>query len=87
MSNDCRRLRIVAASLFCGTLALATTALVANAAPGNLASANAEMRNVGVDGRYHSVTNGISDYDGFDRFRDSKGEPLPSWEQELRSPG
>jgi hypothetical protein len=40
-----------------------------------------------VDGSYHSVTNGIADYDGFDRFRDAKGQPLPGWEPMLRSPG
>jgi hypothetical protein len=87
MSHDYRRLRAVAASLFCGILSLATVAAFADAAPGNLAGANATMRNISVDGRYHSVTNGISDYDGFDRFRDTSGRPLPTWEQELGSPG
>ena len=40
-----------------------------------------------VNGRYHSVTNGIADYDGFDRFRDVNGQPLPGWQQLLASPG
>jgi hypothetical protein len=40
-----------------------------------------------VDGRYHSVTNGIANYDGFDRFRDLNGQPLPGWQQLLSSPG
>ncbi|HEV8016338.1 MAG TPA: hypothetical protein VGP48_12445 [Stellaceae bacterium] len=87
MSHDYRSLRILAASLVCGILSLATVAAFADATPGNLAGANATMRNISVDGRYHSVTNGISDYDGFDRFRDATGQPLPTWEQELRSPG
>ena len=43
--------------------------------------------NIHVNGSYHSVTNGIPDYDGFDRFRDANGNPLPGWEQQLRSPG
>jgi hypothetical protein len=43
--------------------------------------------NINVNGSYHSVTNGIPDYDGFDRFRDANGNPLPGWEQQLRSPG
>lgn len=46
-----------------------------------------QQSNVHVDGRYHSVTNGIANYDGFDQFRDPKGQPLPGWEQVLRSPG
>jgi hypothetical protein len=40
-----------------------------------------------VNGSYHSVTNGIPNYDGFDRFRDANGRPLPGWEQELSSRG
>jgi len=40
-----------------------------------------------VGGDYHSVTNGIANYDGFDQFRDASGKPLAGWEQELRSPG
>jgi len=40
-----------------------------------------------VDGRYHSLKNGIGNYDGFDRFRDPTGRPLPGWEFLFYSPG
>jgi hypothetical protein len=40
-----------------------------------------------VGGGYHSVTNGIANYDGFDQFRDASGKPLAGWEEELRSAG
>jgi hypothetical protein len=43
--------------------------------------------NIHVNGSYHSVTNVIPDYDGFDRYRDPNGNPLRGWEQQLRSPG
>jgi hypothetical protein len=36
---------------------------------------------------YHSVTNGIPDYDGFDRFRDANGQPLPGWSRYCEAPG
>ena len=39
------------------------------------------------DGSFHSLKNGISDYDGFDRFRDSTGRPLPGWEYLFNVPG
>ena len=51
------------------------------------AGAHADSSHIYVDGGYHSVTNGIANYDGFDRFRDARGNPLPGWEQELSSPG
>jgi hypothetical protein len=51
------------------------------------ARADSMADNIHVNGSYHSVTNGIPDYDGFDRFRDANGSPLPGWEQQLRSPG
>ena len=51
------------------------------------ARAGSMADNIHVNGSYHSVTNGIPDYDGFDRFRDANGNPLPGWEQQLRSPG
>lgn len=60
-----------------GFLSFATTA----------AQAEAKADNIHVDGRYHSVINGIPDYDGFDRFRDVNGDQLPGWEQELGSHG
>lgn len=62
-----------------GFLAFATTA--AQAEP------TTQTSNGSVLGGYHSVTNGIPDYDGFDRFRDVNGNPLPGWEQELGSRG
>jgi hypothetical protein len=40
-----------------------------------------------VGGNYHSVTNGIANYDGFDQFRDASGNALPGWEQQLSSRG
>jgi hypothetical protein len=40
-----------------------------------------------VDGGFHSFENGISDYDGFDQFRDSTGHPLPGWDYLFNSPG
>ena len=58
-----------------GFLSFTTTAARAASMPDN------------VNGSYHSVTNGIPDYDGFDRFRDANGNPLPGWDQQLRSPG
>jgi hypothetical protein len=51
------------------------------------ARAGSMADNIHINGSYHSVTNGIPDYDGFDRFRDANGNPLPGWEQMLRSPG
>jgi hypothetical protein len=57
------------------------------AAIGARADSMTNTDNIQVNGSYHSVTNGISDYDGFDRFRDANGRPLPGWEQELSSPG
>jgi len=62
-----------------GFLSFATTAAQADS------MAHADSAH--VTGSYHSVTNGISDYDGFDRFRDANGNPLPGWEQMLGSPG
>ena len=71
------------------------TALAVLLASGSFLSLAADARaasmpdssNIYVNGRYHSVTNGIANYDGFDQFRDARGNPLPGWEQELRSPG
>jgi hypothetical protein len=51
------------------------------------ARADSMADNINVNGSYHSVTNGIPDYEGFDRFRDANGNPLPGWEQQLRTPG
>lgn len=70
-----------AASLLGGILSLTATAEVANDGAGTGAA------NLHLGGRFHSVTSGIADYDGFDRFRDPAGQPLPGWEQQLRSPG
>lgn len=56
-------------------------------AAGARAASLPDPSNIYVNGRYHSVTNGIANYDGFDQFRDARGNPLPGWEQELRSPG
>jgi hypothetical protein len=53
---------------------------------GARADSMAHTDNIQVSGSYHSVTNGIPNYDGFDRFRDANGQPLPGWEQELSSP-
>jgi hypothetical protein len=52
---------------------------------GGTTTAFAQDTTIDVDGRYHSVTNGITDYDGFDRFRDPSGQPLPGWQQVLGS--
>ena len=56
-------------------------------AAGAQARALHDSSNIHVGGAYHSVTNGIANYDGFDRFRDPHGKPLPAWEEEVRSPG
>jgi hypothetical protein len=56
-------------------------------AAGTQARSLHDSSNIHVDGRYHAVTNGIANYDGFDRFRDARGNSLPGWEEELRSPG
>jgi hypothetical protein len=79
MSQHHRWTLATAASLLCAVVSLSPAAF---AAP-----ANSALANINVDDNYHSVTNGIANYDGFDRFRDASGEPLPGWEQELRSPG
>ena len=34
-----------------------------------------------------SMTAPIANYDGFDRFRDAAGHPLPGWEYLFNSPG
>jgi hypothetical protein len=57
------------------------------AAIGARADSMTNTDNIQVNGSYHSVTNGIPNYDGFDRFRDANGQPLPGWEEELSSPG
>jgi len=51
------------------------------------AHAMAHAADIHASGTYRSVINGIPNYDGFDRFRDVNGNPLPGWEQELSSPG
>ena len=61
--------------------------LLSSLATGARADTVKEPNNLFVDGSYHSVTDGIPNYDGFDRFRDTHGQPLPGWAQELRSPG
>jgi hypothetical protein len=80
MSRHHRFAALLAAPLFCGVVSLAAPAVRAD-------PSSAEVPNIHVTGIYHSVTNGIANYDGFDRFRDANGQPLPSWEQELRSAG
>jgi hypothetical protein len=80
MSRHHRFAAFLTAPLFCGMISLAATAALADP-PSNAAPS------IHVSGIYHSVTNGIANYDGFDRFRDANGQPLPGWEQELRSPG
>lgn len=67
--------------------ALAIVALQSMLALGGTAIAFAHDTAINVDGRYHSVTNGITDYDGFDRFRDPSGQPLPGWQQILSNRG
>lgn len=68
-------------------LALATIALHGVIALSGTSSAFAHDAAINVDGQYHSVTNGIADYDGFDRFRDPSGQPLPGWQQMLSNNG
>ena len=70
------------------TITLATIALHSTTMLAGASSAFAhDAAAITVDGRYHSVTKGIADYDGFDRFRDMNGQPLPDWQQLLASPG
>jgi len=75
-------------TLLLSTVAMPMTAALADASQND--ANNATVKNasaVHVDGSFHSVKNGISDYDGFDRFRDSTGRPLPGWEYLFNSPG
>jgi hypothetical protein len=69
------------------TVVLATIALQSVATLADASSAFAHDAGINVDGRYHSVTNGIADYDCFDRFRDRSGQPLPGWQQMLSNKG
>jgi len=71
----------------CWTVVLATLALQSVATLADASSAFAHDAGINVDGRYHSVTNGIADYDGFDRFRNPRGQPLPGWQQMLSNKG
>jgi hypothetical protein len=66
---------------------LAATGFLSFAAIAAQAAPVATASNIHVNGGYHSVTNGIPDYDGFDRFRDVNGNPLPGWEQVLGNAG
>lgn len=79
MSRFHRSTAIIATVLSVGLLSSLTT--------GARAATVQEWNGLFVNGSYHSVTKGIPNYDGFDRFRDAQGQPLPGWEQELRSPG
>jgi hypothetical protein len=69
------------------TVVLAIIALQSVATLADASSAFAHDAAINVDGRYHSVTNGIADYDGFDRFRDPRGQALPGWQQMLSNQG
>jgi hypothetical protein len=69
------------------TIALATVVLQSVSTLAGASSAFAHDSAIAVDGSYHSVTNGIANYDGFDRFRDRNGQPLPAWQQVLSSRG
>ncbi len=66
---------------------LAATGLLSFAMTAAQAVPLTSASTVHVNGGYHSVTNGIPDYDGFDRFRDVNGNPLPGWEQALGNAG
>ena len=66
---------------------LAATGFLSFAAAAAQAAPLANASNIHGNGSYHSVTNGIPDYDGFDRFRDVNGNPLPGWEQVLGNAG
>lgn len=66
---------------------MVSVGLLSSLTTGARADTVREANNLFVDGGYHSVIGGIPNYDGFDRFRDPQGQPLPGWEQELRSPG
>lgn len=61
--------------------AFAETSATSKAAP---ADARPAADTTGV---FHSRVNGISNYDGFDQFRDASGRPLPGWEYLFVSPG
>lgn len=66
---------------------MVSVGLLSSLTTGARADTVQEWNDLFVNGSYHSVTDGIPNYDGFDRFRDAHGQPLPGWEQELRSPG
>jgi hypothetical protein len=88
MSRYHRWTTSLAASVLCGIVSFTTMAARADTLANHAsASTTGAPVNIHVDGVYHSVTNGIADYDGFDRFRDASGHPLPGWQQELSSPG
>ena len=78
MSRFSRPTALSAAALAAGFV-FSFAAAAAQAAP--------TTESIHVSGAYHSVTNGIPNYDGFDQFRDARGRPLPGWEELLRSPG
>jgi hypothetical protein len=75
-------------ALLLGTVAVPMAAALADTSQND--ANNVKVGNAStlkVDGSFHSVKNGIGDYDGFDRFRDSTGRPLPGWEYLFNSPG
>jgi hypothetical protein len=75
-------------TLLLGTAAIPMTAALADTSQNDINNATVgNASTVHVDGSFHSVKNGISDYDGFDRFRDSTGRPLPGWAYLFNSPG
>lgn len=77
--KTCFRLIVPVFAAFVGAtavmpLAQADTTPIAN---------NATATNVAKD----RVTGPAANYDGFDRFRDAAGHPLPGWEYLFNSPG
>jgi hypothetical protein len=65
-------------------LACIAAALAAPPLSAALADAPNTANNATVDSQMDRVSNGA--YDGFDKFRDATGRPLPGWEYLFFSP-
>ena len=86
MTNHTSKTAFLFASLL-GMVALPIASALADTSQNANDTTVGNRPTVHVDGSFHSVKNGISDYDGFDRFRDSTGRPLPGWDYLFNSPG
>ena len=74
-----------------GITAIALAALVSAMAVSPAAFASSDATLAGCNGDAASAAKASAkapaNYDGFDRFRDQNGNPLPGWEYLFNSPG